>query len=105
MENIIEAIVQTCSVTKVLIKITQNSQDNLYQALFFDKSADLRPSTFAVLIKNPLAQLLSYEFCKIFKNTVFTEHLWATASVETKTDILILKVMIYMFWRFCEKSC
>ena len=27
-----------------------------------------------------LAQVFSYEFCKISKNTIFTEHLWAAAS-------------------------
>ena len=27
-----------------------------------------------------LAQMFSCEFCEIFKNTFFTEHLWATAS-------------------------
>ena len=33
-------------------------------------------------IKNmTLAQVFSYEFCKIFLNTFFVEHHWATASV------------------------
>ena len=27
-----------------------------------------------------MAQVFSYEFCEIFKNTFFTEHLWTTAS-------------------------
>ena len=31
--------------------------------------------------KETLAQVFSCEFCKISKNTFFTEHLWATASV------------------------
>ena len=30
--------------------------------------------------KETLTQLFSCEFCKIFKNTFFTEHLWATVS-------------------------
>ena len=29
---------------------------------------------------SPLAQVFSCEFCKISKNTFFTEHLWTTAS-------------------------
>ena len=29
--------------------------------------------------KETLAQVFSCEFCKIFKNTFFTEHLWKTA--------------------------
>ena len=30
--------------------------------------------------KETLAQVFSCEFCEIFKNTFFTEHLWTTAS-------------------------
>ena len=30
--------------------------------------------------KETLAQVFSCEFCKIFKNTLITEHFWATAS-------------------------
>ena len=30
--------------------------------------------------------MFSCEFCEILKNTFFTEHLWATASVETRVD-------------------
>ena len=44
--------------------------------------------TFLVLLaeaafieKETLAQVFSCEFCKISKNTLFTEHLWVTASV------------------------
>ena len=33
--------------------------------------------------KETLAQVFSCEFCEIFKNTCFTEHLWTTASVVT----------------------
>ena len=29
--------------------------------------------------KEALAQVFSCEFCEIFKNTFFTEHVWATA--------------------------
>ena len=31
-------------------------------------------------LKETLAQVFPCEFCKISKNTFFTEHLWATAS-------------------------
>ena len=34
--------------------------------------------------KETLAQVFSCEFCKIFKNFLFTEHLWATASAPMK---------------------
>ena len=29
-----------------------------------------------------MAQVFSYIFCEIFKNTHFTEHFWTTASLE-----------------------
>ena len=31
--------------------------------------------------------MFSYEFCKVSKNTFFTEHLWMTASVWCKTEL------------------
>ena len=39
----------------------------------------LRPAIF--IKKETLTQLFSCEFCEIFKNTFFTEHLWTTASL------------------------
>ena len=36
--------------------------------------------------KETLAQVFPCEFCEIFKNTFFTEHLWTTASVKTKLN-------------------
>ena len=33
--------------------------------------------------KETLAQVFSCQFCKISKNTFFTEHVWATASMIT----------------------
>ena len=41
--------------------------------------------------KEALAQVLSCEFCEIFKNTFFTEHLWTTASMTLKYEILIAR--------------
>ena len=35
--------------------------------------------------------MFSYEFCEIFKNTFFTEHVWATAS----DDEAISRCIIY----------
>ena len=39
----------------------------------------LRPAT--LLKKDTLTHVFSCEFCEIYKNSVLTEHLWATASV------------------------
>ena len=53
-----EAVVRRCSIKKVLLR-------NLCQRLFFNKVAGLRPTT---LLKNEtLAQVFSFEFCKISK--------------------------------------
>ena len=49
----------------MFFKISQNSQENTF--LNFVK-------------KETLAQVFSYEFCEISKNTFFTENLRATAS-------------------------
>ena len=45
---------------KVLLEISQNSQEN----------------TCNFIKKETLAQLFSCEFCEISKNTFSTEHLW-----------------------------
>ena len=39
-----------------------------------------RPQVCIFIKKETLAQVFSYEFCKIFKNTFFTEHFRTTAS-------------------------
>ena len=43
----------------------------------FTDVADLRPAT---LLKKKIRVVLSFEFCKIFKNIFFTEYFWTTAS-------------------------
>ena len=48
---------------------------HLCQSLFFNKVASF-------IKKETLAQVFSCEFCKISKNTIFAEHLWATAFEE-----------------------
>ena len=51
----------------VFLEISQNSLENTCDSLCF------RIET--------LAQVFSCEFCEISKNTFFTEHVWATASI------------------------
>ena len=55
---------------KLLLEISQNSQPNTCA----------RVSFLIKFKKETLAQVLSCEFCEIFKNTFLTEHLWTTAS-------------------------
>ena len=52
-----------------LLEILPNSQENIYAR-----------ASFNFIKKETLAQVFSCEFCKISKNTCFTEHLWAAAS-------------------------
>ena len=40
-----------------------------------------RPQACNFINKKTLAQVFSCEFCEIFKNNFFTEHLWTTASI------------------------
>ena len=72
-----------CFVRKgVLRNLGKFTEKYLCQRLFFNKVAGLKPAT---LLKNRFWHRCC-EFCEISKNTFFTEHLRATASV-------------------CEKSC
>ena len=52
--------------------LLRNLQENTFNRVSF---------LIKFIKKETLAQVFSCEFCEIFKNTVFTEHLWATASV------------------------
>ena len=57
-KNIIsEAVARSCSVKKVFLKISQNSHENTYDRVFFNKKR--------------LALVFSCEFCENFKNTYF----------------------------------
>ena len=47
----------------MFLKISQNSHENT-----------------CAIKQETLAQVFSFEFCEIFKNDFFTEHLWTTAS-------------------------
>ena len=50
----------------MFLKISQNSKENTCACNFIKKKT--------------LAQLFSCEFCEMFKNTLFAEHLWTTFS-------------------------
>ena len=53
---------------KVFLEISQNSQENTSARYLCN-----------FIKKETLAQVFSYEYCEISKNTFFTEHLWTTA--------------------------
>ena len=63
---------------KGVLEISQNPQEKTFTRVikFLNKVAGLHD----FIKKETLAQVLFCEFCEIFKNTFFTEHLRATAS-------------------------
>ena len=73
-----------CSVEKVFLKNSQNSQENNCTGIsYFSKGAGLRPAT--LLKKTLCAQVFSCKFCEIFKSTFFIEHMVAAASFRLKS--------------------
>ena len=63
-----EAVAQRCSVKKVFLEMSQNSQENTCARVFFNKVAGLGCN---FIEKETLAQMLSCEVCVLFKNTYF----------------------------------
>ena len=57
----------------------------------FWRSESCRPKVCKFIMKETLTQVFSCEFCKICKNTFWTEHLWMTASLDS------------CFWNFKHK--
>ena len=64
----------------------QNSQENTCAKISLLKSCRFQDCNF--IKKEPLAQVFSCEFCEMFKNIFFTEHLRTTASVKWKQQII-----------------
>ena len=82
----------TCSIKKgVLENFTKFTGTLLCQSLFFNKVAGLTLET--------LAQVFSCEFCEIFKNTFFTEHLRTTTSIILKilSHVFLEELMFFLF--------
>ena len=64
-----EAVIRSCSVEKVFLKILQNSQENTCARISLMQAWP-----------EILAEVFSCQFCKISKSNFFTEHIWATTS-------------------------
>ena len=64
-----EAVARRCSVKKVLLKISQNSQENNCVRIFF--LIKLQAEAYNFIKKGTLTQVFYYEFWEIFKNTFF----------------------------------
>ena len=48
--------------------------------------------------KETLTQVFSCEFCKISKNTFFTEHLWTIASESCRFEEKVAQLLIKIIW-------
>ena len=72
-----ERVVQRCSVKKLFLETSQNSQENTCARVSF--LIKLQASGPNFMKKETLIQVFSCEFCEVSKNNFFTEHLRATA--------------------------
>ena len=72
-----EAVVPRCSIKKLFLESSQNSKENTSVRVSF-------------LIKGLLAQILSCEFCEIFKNNFFHGTPSVAASILSKQFPLLL---------------
>ena len=69
-----EAVVRRCSVKKVFLEISQNSQENTVpEALFLLQVRGLRPAT---LLKRDWHRCFPVNFMKFLRTCFFAEHLW-----------------------------
>ena len=76
--RVIEVVAKSCSVKKVFLKISQNSQENTCGKV--SVIINLQAQTCNFIKKETLAQVFSCEFYEICNNTFLIQHLRATAS-------------------------
>ena len=57
---------------------------------------------FLVLVETDATQVFSFEYCEIFKNTYFEEHLQTAASPETTYVLVQLQISCYEQYDFCD---
>ena len=73
LEALYEAVVQRCSIKKVLLEILQNSQKNTCARAPFLIKLQALPWNF--IKKETLAQMFLCEFCEFLRRPFLTEHL------------------------------
>ena len=61
------AVAQRCSVKKVFVEVLQNSQENT--CVRVSSLIKLQASAYNLIKEETLAQVFSYEFCQISKNS------------------------------------
>ena len=73
--NMSEAVVQRCSVKKMLLGVSQNSQENTCPRVsFFNKVAGLSPATLSK--KRPWHMCFPANFAKFLRTSFFIDHRW-----------------------------
>ena len=70
---------QRCSIKSLFLKISQDSQENTSVGVTF--LIKFQPSNLQIYLKRDSDQRVSCDFCEVFKNTFFAEHLRTTASL------------------------
>ena len=94
-----EAVVRRCSVKKVFLEISQNSQENTRarRISFLIKFLKIR-----LFFKNKtLARVFSCEFCEISKNTFYYRTPLVAASVMIKHAFRLITGFSYLFYALC----
>ena len=66
----------------MFLEISENLQESTCARVSFLIKLQAEAEACNFINKETLAQVFSCEFCDIWKNTFFIEHLWATASEE-----------------------
>ena len=87
-----EAVVQMCTVRKVFLKISRNSQkNNCARVSFLIKFTGLRPTTYNFIKKETLAQVFSCEFAKFLRTPFFnrTHPVVASEKRDSTRDVLL----------------
>ena len=88
IENFLKAVIVLCLVCTNIISLIKKIiilRQMQPPEVFYKKRLLLKilPQAYKFIKKETLAQVFSYEFCKIFENTVFKEQLWITVFVNT----------------------
>ena len=95
---ITEAVVRKCSVKKVFLEISQNSQENSCAKV----PERQRTKVCNFSIKETLTQKFSCEFCKISKNIVFHRPPPVVASIINYLIIVLIKMRLLLFLVFSQ---
>ena len=81
----------------VLKNFTKFRGKHLYWSIFFNKVAGLRSQALNFVKNETPTQVSSFEFCKIFENTFFTEHIRQLLPNRTSSSQYISVFLVKFF--------